>query len=80
MCELGRSGTVSECVHRIGDSVSVGRVSESGYCIRACPLAPSPLSKGVQGTVTDLLRQGFLSVRFGGVSCVRFGGVSSVPV
>ena len=29
-----------------GGSVPVGRVSESGYCIRACSLAPSPLKPG----------------------------------
>ena len=32
-----------------GGSVPVGRVSESGYCIRACSLAPSPLKPGGAG-------------------------------
>ena len=52
------------CVHsrqwgRTG-SVPVGRVSESGYCIRACSLAPSPLKPGGAGPGGAVFRERFI--------------------
>ena len=53
------------CVHTIADSgeggsVPVGRVSESGYCIRACSLAPSPRSsQGAQDQGGRFLGNGY---------------------
>ena len=43
-----------------GGSVPVGRVSESGYCIRACSLAPSPLKPGGAGPGGAVFRERFI--------------------